>query len=349
MTTTDTPSQGIGLSEAAAQLGALLSGDTGKQTPKKPSEDEAPADNEAEALEAATDEEETPEEDEAPAADEDADEASDEGSEDEDATAEDEGEADEEVDPAKQLHTVKIDGKDEQVTLEELKNGYQRQADYTRKTMAVAQERNQLQQEYSQVQQERAQYSELLTVLAGQLQEQLGQEPDWDALYNENPLEYVRQKDLFRERQEQLEAANSERQRLAHLQMMEEAARLTAKVKEGRAKLSELVPAWRDEKAFDADKVKIREYGKKLGFTDAELDKAYDHRAVTLLWKAMRFDELRANRPQPKPRNPAPAIAKPNAPNSLPTRKASDVVRDKQRLAKTGSVSDAAKLFERIV
>jgi hypothetical protein len=40
--------------------------------------------------------------------------------------------------------TVIIDGKPEQVSIEEAINGYQRQADYTRKTQALAQERQEL-------------------------------------------------------------------------------------------------------------------------------------------------------------------------------------------------------------
>ena len=43
-------------------------------------------------------------------------------------------------------YTVKIDGEEQQVTLEELQNGYQRQADYTRKTQEVAAEKERLQQ-----------------------------------------------------------------------------------------------------------------------------------------------------------------------------------------------------------
>ena len=43
-------------------------------------------------------------------------------------------------------YTVKIDGREEQVTLNELQNGYQRQADYTRKTQELASERERLAQ-----------------------------------------------------------------------------------------------------------------------------------------------------------------------------------------------------------
>jgi hypothetical protein len=43
-------------------------------------------------------------------------------------------------------YTIKVDGEEQQVTLEELQNGYQRQADYTRKTQEVAAEKERLQQ-----------------------------------------------------------------------------------------------------------------------------------------------------------------------------------------------------------
>ena len=43
-------------------------------------------------------------------------------------------------------HTVKVDGVEQQVSLSELRDGYQRQADYTRKTQELASERQRLQQ-----------------------------------------------------------------------------------------------------------------------------------------------------------------------------------------------------------
>ena len=48
--------------------------------------------------------------------------------------------------PEEPAYTVKIDGEEEQVSLEELQQGYQRQADYTRKTQEIAAERERLHQ-----------------------------------------------------------------------------------------------------------------------------------------------------------------------------------------------------------
>tara|TARA_R100000005_G_scaffold96731_1_gene86940 strand:+ start:2044 stop:2724 length:681 start_codon:yes stop_codon:yes gene_type:complete len=44
------------------------------------------------------------------------------------------------------LHEVIVDGESHQISLEELKNGYQRQADYTRKTQELSRERERLAQ-----------------------------------------------------------------------------------------------------------------------------------------------------------------------------------------------------------
>jgi len=43
-------------------------------------------------------------------------------------------------------YTIKVDGEQQQVSLEELQSGYQRKADYTRKTQELASERQRLQQ-----------------------------------------------------------------------------------------------------------------------------------------------------------------------------------------------------------
>ena len=48
--------------------------------------------------------------------------------------------------PSNPSYTVKIDGVEQEVSLQELQNGYQRQADYTRKTQELAAERERLAQ-----------------------------------------------------------------------------------------------------------------------------------------------------------------------------------------------------------
>lgn len=332
MTTSDTPNQGIGLTEAADQLEAILSGDTGKQTPEQDDAEEISADQ-AETLEAPASDDETPE---------------DTGAEDEEAAANDE-DAEEASDPMEQLVTVKIDGKDQQIPLKEAIAGYQRQADYSKKTMALAEMRKQIAAEASQVMQERQQYAQLLGALQEQLQQAAPAEPDWEKLYAEDPLEYVRQKDLYREHNERLQAAQAEQQRVTALMQHQQVQQLQNIVQQGRQQLSEAIPAWKDSKRWESDRVRLREFAQnELGYSPEEVSQVYDPRAVVALYKAMRFDEIMAKRPAPQQqKGPTPLRA--GTPQSTPARRTSAITKAKQRLAQTGSISDAAAIFKGLI
>ena len=336
MSNTDTPSQGIGLSEAADAFEALLAGTSDTQTPEDDAEEKAPADDQAEALEASDTEEETPDE---------ADEAE-EGSEEDEADTEDE-ETPQEARPD-QLVTIKIDGKTEQVTVEEAAKGYQRTKVFTQRMEQLAREREELHQVQSQVMAERQQYAQLLPVLQQQLMQAAQQEPDWDKLYAEDPLEYVRQKDVWRERSERQQAAQAEMQRVQYLQMQEQAANLQKAVQEGRKQLQEWIPAWQDQSRFEADRKALREFGREVGFSDEELSQAYDPRAVRLMWEALQYRRIMSKRPQPAAQA-GPKPAKPGVPQTMPQRRTSEVTKAKQRLAKTGRVRDAAAVFETLI
>lgn len=335
--TTDTAPKATGtIADAAQALESLLAGES-PDTEKQASQSEAPkAPSKAEEAEEVTvkaeDEgEETPDVEETEAA-----------PEDEASTAE-ENEP-EEAPEEPQLYTVKIDGKEEQVTLDEALKGYQRQLDYSRKTEALAKNRKEFEQERQAVTTERAQYAQLLTALQTQLQQLQPQEPDWQELYRSDPFEYVRQKDLHRERQEKLAAVNYEMQRMQSLAAQEQQAALAKLVEDNRVRLHETMPSWKDTKKWEADRAKILDYGKGLGFTEEELNATYDHRAVLALYKAMQYDALLKNKPKPvASKGPKSAPAGSAASTPKPT---TEYTRAKQRLAKSGKVADAASLFE---
>ena len=330
---TDT-AQATGIQGAAAAFESLLAG------PQSDTETTQTGDAPETAL---------PDEEEALVGEEDGDETA--GSEaeadapDDDATAE-EGEP-EDAEPEVQLVTVKIDGKTEQVPLEEAIKGYQRTADYSRKMGALAEERRGFEAERAQVAQERAQYAQLLTALQQQLQTGQEQEPDWQRLYETDPVEWVRQREVWRDRQERLTAAQYEQQRLQALQQQEQAAALAKMVQEGRQKLTELMPAWKDSKRWESDRAGLLEYGQSVGFSPEELNQAYDPRAVVALYKAMQYDALMAKRPQAAPPK-GPKVAPAGTASTSP-KPSNDATKAKQRLAQTGRVQDAAAFFEKIL
>jgi hypothetical protein len=326
MSTTDAGNsdQGNGtIAEAASAFERILEGDSPTQRDEEDASDDAEGD-EPEA-QATSDDDETPEADA-------------EGAEDEEAAANDDDAEEEAQEPAERLITVKIDGNVMQLPEAEVAAGYQRQADYSRHMQSLQQERH-------EVRQERAQYAQLLPALVEQLQQLMPQEPDWEQLYNSDPLEYVRQRELKRDRDERMAAASIEHQRMSQLQQEQEAAELHARVAEGREQLHAYNPAWKDKTRWEADRQQLRQYLGKTGFSEEEIGKAYDPRAVTLAHKAMLYDRIMSKKPVPvRPRSPTPATG--GVAQTMPTRKHSEQSKAKMRLAKTGSVRDAAKVFE---
>ena len=111
-------------------------------------------------------------------------------------------------------YKVRVDGEEVEVTLEELQSGYSRQQDYTRKTQELSQQRKTIEQQQQELAQRDAIYSQLLPKLEAQLKGELAGEPDWNKLYEDDPVGYVREKQLWDEKKEKLQATQAEQQRL---------------------------------------------------------------------------------------------------------------------------------------
>ena len=254
-----------------------------------------------------------------------------------------EGEGQEEQDQT-QTFTVKVDGKEVAVTLEELQNGYSRTQDYTRKTQQIAEVRKQVEQETQAVRAERQQYAQLLGALQAQLQ---ATEPqvDMDRLYNEDPIEWVRTKEVMRERQEKALAIQAEQQRLSQLSQYEQQRAMEEQLSKEKDALLAALPEWRDPKKAQAEKALVVESAKAAGFSEDDLKSVYDHRLVLLLRKAGLYDQMVSKRQGIKPVvNNGPRPAKPGAAGRVST--TTEGTRAKQRLAKTGRVDDAASAIE---
>ena len=327
----------IGIAEAADRMAALMGGSEAEPAPAK----SQPAPAETEEVEASVEDvEETPSYD-GEAAETDEVEASSEEDATEAAEVDEDGSESELSDDT--LVTVKIDGKTQQVTLKEAREGYQRQADYSRRMNALREEVQQFEAVRQQVQTERSQYETLIPALRQQLEQLMPQEPDWEKLHREDPLNYPLIRDQWRDYQERLAATRAEQERLSYLRQQEEQAQLRKIVEEGQKWLTEKNPEWRDAKKWDEARSKLKDYGRKIGYTDEELAQAYDPRALLVLDKARKYDELMANRPKPQ-KQEGPKPMKAGTAASSP-RKTTEITRMKQRLAKTGSVDDAAAFF----
>jgi len=332
--TTDTPAdQGPGLEDAARRMEGLLNlpGDTSE--PADRADEEAPV-----------------EKDEGVAADAESNEttAAEEEAETDEAEASEADGADEATDDkGPQTVTVTIDGKTETIPLEEALRGYQRRTDYTRKTQELATERQKIVAERQAAQEERQTYAAMLTALKDQLQTTQPQEPNWDEVYEADPVGYARRRDEWRDKQEKIAAAQFELSRLQQLQQQENAQNLQKMVTEGRAKMLDLYPAWKDQKVWENDRQAIVRYAHEVaGYSTEEIAQAYDPRAIVTMNKARLYDELMAKKPRPVAAK-GPRVASAGA--APETGAAPKLNAAQQRLAKSGRIEDAAKLFEQLI
>ena len=265
----------------------------------------------------------------------------------EDEPQEDQVEEEESEQP--QLYTIKVDGEEQQVTLEELQNGYSRQRDYTRKTQELAQQRKAIEAKYQEISQKDAIYSQLLPRMESTLKGELENEPDWNALYEADPIAYVREKDIWNEKKQKLQAVQAESQRLQQESAMAQQQQLQQFLQYGQQQLLEQIPEWQDNEVASKEKMAIRDYGVNvLGYTPQEMDSVYDYRVLLGLRNAwLQHKTQQATKVKPTEKKAAARTARPgtsNVPKSTtPVKKA------RQRLAKTGKVQDAAKLFEQLL
>ncbi len=254
----------------------------------------------------------------------------------------------EEEAPQLQTFTVKVDGQEVEVTQEELVNGYSRQQDYTRKTQELSQQRKTIEQKQSELEQRDAIYSQLLPKMEAQLNSALGEEPDWNALYEDDPVGYVRQQQVWNEQKQKLDAVQAEQQRLQQESFVEQQKLIQQQVEEGQTKLLEVIPEWQNQEVANKEKAEIASYATEvLGYTQEEINSVYDWRALLGLRKAWLSDKI-AETVKKKPTQKAPArVARPGTANKR--KSVAPVKRATQRLAKSGKLQDAAKVFEQLL
>ena len=254
----------------------------------------------------------------------------------------------EEEAPQLQTFTVKVDGQEVEVTQEELVNGYSRQQDYTRKTQELSQQRKTIEQQQAELAQRDAIYSQLLPKMEAQLKGELANEPDWENLYSDDPVGYVREKQLWDEKKEKLQAVSAEQQRLQQEALVKQQQQIQQFVEYGNKRLLEIIPEWQNPEIAAKEKLAIRDYAiNNLEYSEQEVEQVYDYRALLGLRNAW-LNSKTVEATKKKPTQKAPArVARPGTTNRPKT--TAPVKKAKQKLAKTGKIQDAAKVFEQII
>ena len=220
------------------------------------------------------------------------------------AEAEDDGEpteadeeSEDEEDEEPETYTVKVNGEEEQVTLEQLRSGYMREADYTRKTQAVAEQRKGLDAQAEQISARLVQLEQELEAIDTTL---LGTPPAMPPieLLHQDQAAYETQKRGVEEWQILKQNFQTWRQKTVEERAKAQAAkRQTIVETEAKAFADHFQIA--DRTGFDSKVAEVHKYLMDLGVPQQRLATMIDHFDYVIADKARKYDEMMA-RAKPK-------------------------------------------------
>ena len=241
-----------------------------------------------------------------------------------------------------QAYTVKVDGEEFEVTLDELRDGYQRQADYTRKSQSLAEQRKAYEANLQAVQNERQQYAQVLDQMSQNQNYELQrfENIDWKELKDDDPMEYMEKRLEYQEAKDKVTQLNNERARVQQQSQQEFNEIVTQKVQQEAELLAKALPEYSEPGS--TLKTDLRNYALNLGFPANEIDSITDHRVVLVLHKAMMQDNAARGVKKVKV---APKVVKSGTPQTKSQRVKKVAQVKRERLSKTGHAKDAADVF----
>ena len=241
------------------------------------------------------------------------------------------------------LYTVKVDGKEELRTLDQLKQGYAGQSAIGRGLQENAQVRKQLDQEKALFQQQQQQFLQLhQQAQNGGLQ---APTPPTRELFESDPIGYMEEKLKYDEAKAQYDQNAFQLQNVQRQRMQAQQEAHQAYLQEQAQVLTQFIPEIADPQKGEAIKNALVDTGVSYGFTAEEMQAVTDARYVRALNDARKYRELVAKRKsaQSKGEKARPMVksgAKKRQDSNVATRKKAQT-----RLQKTGSIDDALSLI----
>jgi hypothetical protein len=248
-------------------------------------------------------------------------------------------------------YTVKVDGKDVKVTQEELLAGYSRQADYTRKSQVLSEQRQKADEELAATQQERQRYLSQLEQFNNQADSKIDElaKTDWTQLKEEDPTEYMLKRDQYRELQENKRMVEDEQKNLQFKSQQENQAKWQEELSRQQQLMVNKLPEWNDPDKGPKLKQNIKSFAVKKGFSEQEVSSLIDARSVDVLHKAMLYENLLATKISGKKSKVVPKVQRPGSPASRDEISSDKLKAKRARLRKSGHISDAQSLIESLM
>jgi len=237
-----------------------------------------------------------------------------------------------------ELHRVKVQGQELEVTLDELKAGYSRDSDYRQKTHSLGLEKRDLETQKNSFRQSYdtrlSELNDLIATADATVRQQQGSE-DLQKLYDEDPTAASKLDYQLRQQNRQLEEVRSKAKEAQQSQYNEF-------LNTQRELAATKIPEFADPNKTDTFKVNMRNSLRNYGFNDSEIGSLADHRFLMVAKDAMSYQNLKDKKPivQKKVAN-APKVVKAGVAKSN-TSSGREAIRQKiGKLAKTGHIKDA--------
>tara|TARA_R110002167_G_scaffold100902_3_gene263238 strand:+ start:999 stop:2045 length:1047 start_codon:yes stop_codon:yes gene_type:complete len=253
----------------------------------------------------------------------------------------------EEVEDEDTYYTVKVDGEEKRIKADELVKSYQLEQAAQKRLQEAAEVRKNSEAEMQALAQQREKYGQALQSIEAQLNA-VNEQPQqyWDNLYQEDPLEWAKQRDAYRERKDGMVKVKAEQARVQKEQQDMLQQHHQQYLAEQHEQLLERIPEWRNSEVAAQEKQNVITYAQRIGYTEQELSTASDSRAIEALRKAYLYDELMSKKPVAQKKvTQAPKSVKSGTPK---TKRQVNANRGKQaleRLNKTGSKDAAVDLL----
>lgn len=271
--------------------------------------------------------------------------------EDEESEHDDEGEEDtedtEQAGTQAQSFTVKVDGKTEVVTLDELKQGYSGQQYVQKGMQEAAAAKKEAEAVYSALLQERQNIAQLYQQAQ---QGTLATPPVEPAreLFETDPIGYMDAKLKYDEQMQEYSAQMYQMEQVAQQQTQAEEAARQAYLQQEMMNLQKVLPEFADQKSATQIKEKLITSGTELyGYDANEIAQVMDHRAIRVLHDAIKYQELMSGKEAAVEKaNPAKRKKRPVKAGSKKGNNKSQMHKKlRQNLSKSGRVEDAMALI----
>ena len=256
-----------------------------------------------------------------------------------------------EDEPEVKTYKVKAAGEEIEVTEDDLIKSYQMEADYTKKSQKLSQDRKVVEANIAKIQESiavRNEYAQKLEQVSQVLNEEFDSSEDLEQLRENDPVSFAVKIAERTENQKKLNVINQERQKVMQEQQYAQQQHMQQTVANESKKLVEIIPEFSDKVKGEQIKKDIRSYGLTNGFTEQEMSAVYDSRHVLMLNKAMKYDRIMKSK--------AGTVKKVSkAPKTISKGKkvsnSQAAIQQKQRarLKSSGSVEDAVSVFQNLI